>query len=216
MLDLAYCGLLGFCSFYIIRACLRHGMFPLPPLAVGATIILGFVILGGAIARYSLGFDPDLHSFTNWVAALLLPAVLAWVTAPFGRRIQPVRPLPDPAIQARMYESAVHSHRGWTFMEAGDLQNAVDELQSAVRIDDGNAAAWTNLGLALARTGRWTESVEALEKAVATDPKLAEAHHTLAIVYLDQGNHDLARKHVRIARKLGLWVQPEILRILDM
>jgi tetratricopeptide (TPR) repeat protein len=54
---------------------------------------------------------------------------------------------------------------GNLLLEDGHVLDAVDYYDSALRIDDGYAAAHGNLGVALRRLGRGGESVRALKRA---------------------------------------------------
>jgi cytochrome c-type biogenesis protein CcmH/NrfG len=62
------------------------------------------------------------------------------------------------------------------------LSAASDVLQTAVRIDSGNASAWTNLGSAELMLGRRERAKQAFERALAIDPTLEPARRGLAAV----------------------------------
>lgn len=74
---------------------------------------------------------------------------------------------------------------------------------SAARVPDGSAAiANLNLGAAYFRQGRLALALERLDRALEHDPRLAQAHSTIAMVYDELGNGDEARDHHRRAIRL--------------
>ena len=68
---------------------------------------------------------------------------------------------------------------------------------------DGAAVANLNLGAAYLREGRLTLALERLDRALAHDPRLAEAHSAIATVYDRLGDIDGARDHHRRAIRLA-------------
>lgn len=65
------------------------------------------------------------------------------------------------------------------------------------------AVANLNLGAAYLRQGRLTLALERLDRALDHDPRLAEAHSTIATVYDRLGDVDEARDHHRRAIRLA-------------
>ncbi len=91
-------------------------------------------------------------------------------------------------------------------------QDGVDErlrwFQAAVAAAPANAAAHTNLGIALDHKGRPDEAVACFKKAIELDPKLAPAHNDLGVVLRNvKGNEGLAidcfKKAIELAPKLA-------------
>jgi tetratricopeptide (TPR) repeat protein len=66
------------------------------------------------------------------------------------------------------------------------------------------------LGSAYFRAGKLADAEQAYLAAVATDPKVGEAHNNLAVVYLETGRYDEAEKAVKAAEKAGLRVNPAL------
>ena len=48
-----------------------------------------------------------------------------------------------------------------------------------MRIDDKNAQAWGNLGIALMHQNKLKEAIEALRRAIEINPKIAKFHYSL-------------------------------------
>jgi tetratricopeptide (TPR) repeat protein len=81
-------------------------------------------------------------------------------------------------------------------------------FQAAVAAAPANAAAHTNLGVALANKGKEDEAIACYRKAVALDPKLAVAHSNLGAALADKGKVDEAiacyRKAIALDPKLAM------------
>jgi Tfp pilus assembly protein PilF len=54
--------------------------------------------------------------------------------------------------------------------------------------------------------------VKATLKAVALDPKMAEAHYALAFAYYKLKDYDSADKYMKTAEQLGAKIDPDLLR----
>ena len=77
--------------------------------------------------------------------------------------------------------------RGGADLRNGDPAAALREYRQAVRYNPGDAKLQYGMALALAALGRHAERMEALGKALALDPGLAEAHNELRIALTAQG-----------------------------
>src|SRR5512134_1827608 len=72
------------------------------------------------------------------------------------------------------------------------------------RSSDSDAAiANMNLGAGYLRQGNTTLAIERLERALAQDPNLVQAHTTIAIVYNQIGNFDDADEHFKLATQIN-------------
>ena len=74
---------------------------------------------------------------------------------------------------------------------------------SGAAMSGGAAVANLNLGAAYLRQGRLTLALERLDRALDHDPRLAEAHSTIATVYDRLGDVEEARDHHRRALRLA-------------
>ena len=79
---------------------------------------------------------------------------------------------------------------------------ALDELNTAVKIDPRNLEAWLALGQLRQSLDDEPGTLEAFTHAVAADPHDAEAQYELGSEYLAQGKSSMAVQHLRLARKL--------------
>lgn len=74
------------------------------------------------------------------------------------------------------------SNLGRAEAEAGQLAQAIPDLERAVHLEPTNAVFRTNLAAALARLGRYDEALAETEKALALDPSYAPAQHNLTLL----------------------------------
>jgi TolB-like protein/DNA-binding winged helix-turn-helix (wHTH) protein/Tfp pilus assembly protein PilF len=95
--------------------------------------------------------------------------------------------------------------------DLGDSERAREHLETAVEIDPGFAPAWAALAGVYAvqlstreidRESGLARRREAVERALALDPELPEAHLRARAVYLEDGEHERAEQHWQLARVL--------------
>jgi tetratricopeptide (TPR) repeat protein len=71
--------------------------------------------------------------------------------------------------------------------EAGRLPEAEETARRAIQLSDGKRGdAWATLALILDGQGRTGEAFEALDKAVETDPKLADPDSRVAVMAMER------------------------------
>ena len=112
-------------------------------------------------------------------------------------------PSPDPGVNNLL---AIIFCRDRQFIRA--LQAA----EAAVGQDDRNAVSRVLLGVALAGSGRADEAVSEMQRALAIEPNLPEAHYNLARLTLKSapGNAAAAAVHYRNALKFGADPDPDL------
>ena len=74
----------------------------------------------------------------------------------------------------------------------GELDEAVDHFQAALKISSDNSSAHNNLGTALGRQGKIADAILCFQEAVRLKPDYTEAHYNLGSAYLSQGRTDEA------------------------
>ena len=85
----------------------------------------------------------------------------------------------------------------------GCVSTPATSASSSSPAADGAAVANLNLGAAYFRQGQLTLALERLDRALDHDPRLAEAHSAIAMVYDQLGDVDEARDHHRRAIRLA-------------
>ena len=74
----------------------------------------------------------------------------------------------------------VHAMLGAAFRDAGQLKEAVDEFEAALRLAPRSARVHNDLGIALAMQGRMAEAIERFEQALEVEPGFGQARQNLA------------------------------------
>jgi tetratricopeptide (TPR) repeat protein len=115
------------------------------------------------------------------------PAVwnrLAFTELALGNRPQALEAFRTAAALRPDYPEA-HANYGAMLADADDFGGAAKELELAVKYAPRSAAAWLNLGNAYRGLQQFAKAEGAYQKAQQLDPKLADAHFNLAVLYLD-------------------------------
>jgi tetratricopeptide (TPR) repeat protein len=87
----------------------------------------------------------------------------------------------------------------------GYLQNdavAAARFEEAIARDRTAAVAWAGLGTSLVKLRRTAEGIEKLQRAIAIEPEMAEAHYMLGMAYQAAGDRERAAEAFRKAEAL--------------
>jgi Flp pilus assembly protein TadD len=90
-------------------------------------------------------------------------------------------------VQAVPRSAEARNNLGGALLMRGEVDEAMEHLQEAVRIDPNHAEAHSNLGVALARRGRSTEAIDHYREALRLDPRQTQAYSNLGNALLQQG-----------------------------
>ena len=90
-------------------------------------------------------------------------------------------------------------------------QEAISRSHSTMTLGLG-VPAYVSLALGSAyfRSGNMAGAEKEYKAAIETDPKAAEAHNNLAVVYMETGRLDDADKSLKTAEKVGFRVNPQL------
>lgn len=83
-----------------------------------------------------------------------------------------------------------------------DDEGAVKRFEEAVRRGPSSAVAWAGLGTSLVRLKRIAEGISKLHRAVALEPRMAEAHYALGMAYRASGDAVRAQDAFQKAEQL--------------
>jgi tetratricopeptide (TPR) repeat protein len=111
-------------------------------------------------------------------------------------------------IEERFLDAYSFLRAGMANERTGDYPGAVRIYRRGLAVAPENVELLNSLGFALFQQGKSQEAVDALEKAVAADPKHWKAHNNLALAAIDVGELELAEAHFR--ESLALSPQPAI------
>jgi tetratricopeptide (TPR) repeat protein len=119
-------------------------------------------------------------------AAFVVP--VAWLGFSEARGV--LEPLErDRLIAATVPHSAqARNNFGGSLLVQGRIDEAIPELQEALRLAPENAEAHSNLGLALARRGRLAEAIGHYRESLRLDPQQTQAYSNLGNALLAQGS----------------------------
>jgi Flp pilus assembly protein TadD len=92
-----------------------------------------------------------------------------------------------------------HTNIGGAAIRAGDLEEAVRNLEIAVVLAPRWAPAWVNLGVARARLDKTEEAFVAFQRALEVEPGNSSAFVNLAKIYREQGRTEEADTAMRAA-----------------
>lgn len=92
---------------------------------------------------------------------------------------------------------------GDTYLSLNRFDRAADRFQAYLSLDDRSAGVWYKLGLALYRGGQAQQGVPPLERAIALDGSIPEAHLLLGLCLRDGGHMPRARTVLERAARLS-------------
>lgn len=94
----------------------------------------------------------------------------------------------DKVLRIQPNFAPAYRERGMLNVAAQDYQAGAEDLNHAVATGLTDAATYNFLGICYSRLGRLNEAVESYKKALAEDPKLAQAHLNLGFAYERMGD----------------------------
>jgi Flp pilus assembly protein TadD len=92
-----------------------------------------------------------------------------------------------------------HTNIGGAAIREGNLEEAVRNLEIAVKLSPRWAPAWVNLGVARARLDKTDEAFAAFQRALEVEPGNSSAFVNLAKIYREQGRIEEADTAMRAA-----------------
>ena len=92
--------------------------------------------------------------------------------------------------------------QGRTHLRSGMPAQATVALEKAKRLEPEKASIREALGIAYFRLARWSEAEQEFRKVLELSPADDYAHYALGRALRNQGRHDEARGHLKLARSL--------------
>lgn len=141
---------------------------------------------------------PWVHS-VKW-AAFIVPVFWLGMSQSQGgmQRIQRDRLVVDAVPRS----AQARNNLGGALLVQGQIDEAIEHLQEALRLDPRHAEAHSNLGVALARRGRAVEAIEQYRQALSLDPRQTQAYSNLGNALLQQGRVREAIEQFDLALKI--------------
>lgn len=117
------------------------------------------------------------------------------------------------AVNPNMYEAMVNI--GNVYFNKGDFDAAIEQYSRAVSVNPGNAEIHYHLGVAYFQKGDYANAIKSHLKTVELAPKMADAHYALGLAYYKTADYDLALKHIKIAKRLGKAIDPNLITAIE-
>jgi serine/threonine-protein kinase len=152
--------------------------------------------LDEAISQFkqALGLDPQ---------AALDPHILGSTLPAKSRPDEPIDLFAEAVRTDPKSSAAALNNIGNALRDSGRVEEAVDYLQLAIRIDPMCASAYNNLGLAMQMQHRVDEAIHHFQESIRLEPKSAmRAHSNIGFALQSQGRLDEAIGHFQHAVKL--------------
>ena len=92
--------------------------------------------------------------------------------------------------------------QGWRHLRDGMPAQATVALEKAKRLEPDKASIREALGIAYFRISRWAEAEAEFRKVLELAPADDYAHYALGRALRNQGRHDEAATHLKLARSL--------------
>ncbi len=102
------------------------------------------------------------------------------------------------AIRLAPRHGANYHLRSTILLQMGRIKDAIDDLETALKINPNDVVALTNLSLPLARQTRSQEALDVVERAVAIDPDSLPARFRLATQLVEMGQQEQAIAQYRL------------------
>lgn len=81
-------------------------------------------------------------------------------------------------------DSAAHKNYAVALYATGDIQNAYDQYQAAIKINSNDPILYNNLGNAARDLSKYDEAIGAYQKAISLNPKAINSYVNLANLYI--------------------------------
>ncbi|NOZ61529.1 MAG: tetratricopeptide repeat protein [Calditrichaeota bacterium] len=102
------------------------------------------------------------------------------------------------------FPNIAHLHRslGYIYDNLGRIEEAIDQYEKALAIDEKRPADWKRLALLYIKNDQTDDAIRAYEKVVKLDPNDNDAQQTLSKLYKSTGNADAAIQQMESVKKL--------------
>ena len=139
------------------------------------------------------------------IVPLVVLLTLALSTATFARNNvwKDGRSLWEDVVRKSPDKARPHDNLGAAYSKQGRLDEAIKELQVALRLNPAYANAHNSLGIVYALQGRLDEAIREYQTALRLDPDYAISHNNLGVIYGQQGKLDEAMKECKAALQLN-------------
>ena len=90
------------------------------------------------------------------------------------------------------YPQSAHYNLGLVYINKNDLQKALKEFETAIRVQPNFEPAYFQMGQVYDRMGKRREAIINYLEAIRINPGLIDAHYYLGLAYYKEGSKKLA------------------------
>ena len=170
--------------------------------SIGPFLIAG-VVAAGAYGKMARGRKRSLPKLAGGIAAVVLLTSMSYLTVQQVHVWKNGMAFWSYVIEKEPLEVAIaYNNRGFVFLGEGKTKNAIEDFQTALRVEPVYAEARNNLCIAYKSAGLYSEAVKQCQRAVGIRPDYAEAYNNMGAAYKAEGMSDAAIEQFRIALRL--------------
>ncbi len=118
------------------------------------------------------------------------------------------------ALELNPRERLAHGNLGLLYLNRGNFREAEANYFKEIELNPRYDNVYLNLGILYYGAGLPDRAASAWETAIKLNPDLAKAYTDLALLNYQRKNPGKARYYVERMRERGLYVQPELLRVI--
>ncbi len=139
------------------------------------------------------------------VAAGAVVALLSFRTIQRNRDYRSAVSIWQDTVEKRPRNARAQNNLGEVLSEAGQVKEAMDHLELALRLKPDFADAHNNLGNTLIQAGKAQEAISQLQQALRIEPWHAMAHYNLGVALQQTGRAPEAISEFRQALRIEPW-----------
>ncbi len=106
-------------------------------------------------------------------------------------------------IDDKLKKAAALNEKSLKSLTNGKIDEAIDFLEEAIKLDPTFDLAYGNLAICFAKLRKYEEALTSYKKALDINPSRIAFHTGIAAIYLDTKQYDDAQKHLEIAKKIA-------------
>ena len=178
--------------FFYLALSVESSFFPIKDVIFEHRLYLpmfGFVMIAGGVMQWLLELSKDKQfgkvKGTDIVLAglMLLLAVLAAATYLRNATWENETTLWTDAAAKSPDKPRPHNNLGLQFIKAGKLNEAIEQFNIAIVLDENYAEARNNIGMLLIKKGELDEAEEIIREAIAIKPDYSHAYNNLGAIF---------------------------------
>ena len=100
----------------------------------------------------------------------------------------------------------------WSCCNLGRHKESIEACEKLIELDPDYSSPWCCPGQIYREQEQYEQAIEHCEKAVSLDFKYRYAWENLILSHLEKGDCETAWQTVQEARRLGVWVRPDVLK----